>query len=110
MTDSPRPNFALNGPSIALDAATHAARGDLADLALAGKLFVPHYARPMEFHASADTTAVHSDADVQSDVIATLAKGNAFMVVDLSGGWAWGFVKDSHRVGYVPASALKPAQ
>jgi hypothetical protein len=32
------------------------------------------------------------------------------MVVDLSGGWAWGFVKDSHLVGYVPANALTPAQ
>lgn len=110
MTDSQRPNFALNGPSIALDAKTHAARGDLADLALAGKLFVPHYARPMEFHAAADMTNVHSEAKDQSDVAATLALGDAFMVVDLSGGWAWGFVKDSHLVGYVPANALTPAQ
>lgn len=110
MTDSPRPNFALNGPSMTLDATIHAARGDLADLALAGKLFVPHYARPMEFHAAADASNVFSDADDQSVVIATLAKGEAFMVVDLSGGWAWGFVKDSHLVGYVPANALNPAQ
>ena len=110
MTKSSRPNFALNGPSMTLDATVHAARGDLADLALAGKLFVPHYARPMEFHAAADATNVHSEADDQSGIAATLAKGDAFMVVDLSGGWAWGFVKDSHLVGYVPANALTPAQ
>jgi hypothetical protein len=106
MTDSPRPNFALNGPSITLDPKTHAVRGDLADLALAGKLFVPHYARPMAFNACADGTAVHAEAEPQSEVVATLKKGDTFMVVDLSGGWAWGFVKDSHLVGYVPATAL----
>ena len=61
-----------------LDATIHAARGDLADLALAGKLFVPHYARPMEFHAAADATNVHSEADDQSGIAATLAKGDAF--------------------------------
>ena len=110
MTNSPRPNFALNGPSITLDATTHAARGDLADLALAGKLFVPHYARPMAFHATADATTVHKEAENESDIIALLSKDDVFMVVDLSGGWAWGFVKDSHLVGYVPTSALNPAQ
>ena len=58
MTMSLRPQFALGGSSIALDARIHAVRGDLADLALAGQIFVPHYARPMACRCVVPSQAV----------------------------------------------------
>lgn len=100
MTDNPRPSFALNGPSIDLDARTHAVRGDLADIALAGKLFVPHYAQPMDMRCTAPCT-IYAEADLQSEERAPLDTGACFMAVDMAGGWVWGFAKDTHIVGYV---------
>jgi hypothetical protein len=108
MTDQPRPSFSLQGPSITLDANTHAVRGDLADIALAGKLFVPHYAKPMPMTAKNDAVSVKATSDAESETVATLAKDATFMAVDMSGGWVWGFVADDHRVGYVPQSDLDP--
>lgn len=100
MTETTRPNFALNGPSIELDTRTLAVRGDLADIALAGKLFVPHYAKPMEMRCTS-AASVHKDAAADSDVVAALAVDDRFMAVDMAGNWAWGFCADSHLVGYV---------
>ena len=40
--------YMLTGPSPRRDPRTTAIRGDLADIALAGKLFAPHYVVPME--------------------------------------------------------------
>ena len=108
MTDQPRPSFSLQGPSISLDADTHAVRGDLADIALAGQLFVPHYAKPMPMAAKKEAVAVKASADRESETVATLAKAATFMAVDMSGGWVWGFVADGHRVGYVLQSDLDP--
>ena len=39
--------FTLGGPSVVLDPRIHAWRSDIADIALAGRLFAPHYARPL---------------------------------------------------------------
>lgn len=110
MTNSARTTFSLNGPSIQLDAGTHAVRGDLADIALAGKLFVPHYAQPMQMDCIVDDAGVFAEADRDSEALGPLSKGDSFMVVDLSGGWAWGFRASDHIVGYVDASALAPAK
>ncbi len=107
MTENERQSFSLNGPSINLDAETHAVRGDLADIALAGKLFVPHYAVPMPMLAKADGVSVRSVADPEGEAVATLVKGDRFMAVDMAGGWVWGFVADTHRVGYVPQADVE---
>ena len=106
MTNVARPQFGLTGPSIALDAKTHAARGDLADIALAGKLFVPHYARPMEMICIAEEAAVQEAADAASSIVASLSKGDPFMAVDMAGQWVWGFRTTDHRVGYVLKTSL----
>jgi hypothetical protein len=105
MTETNRPNFALNGPSIELDTRTLAVRGDLADIALAGKLFVPHYAKPMEMRCTS-ATSVHQDAATESEAVAALAVDDRFMAVDIAGNWIWGFCADSHLVGYVPLDRL----
>jgi hypothetical protein len=105
MTEHLRPSFALSGPSIELDGRTHAVRGDLADIALAGKLFVPHYAKPMEMRCIAAAT-LYAEADSASDALAVLDADARFMAVDMAGGWAWGFAADGHMVGYVSLDQL----
>ncbi|MEY5007083.1 MAG: hypothetical protein RL764_399 [Pseudomonadota bacterium] len=109
MTEHPRPSFALSGPSIELDGRTHAVRGDLADIALAGKLFVPHYAKPMEMRCTTAAT-LYAEADAQSDALAVLDADARFMAVDMAGGWAWGFAADGHIVGYVSLDQLDPVK
>ena len=80
-------------------------RGDLADIALAGKLFVPHYAKPMEMRCIAAAT-LYAEADSASDALAVLDADARFMAVDMAGGWAWGFAADGHMVGYVSLDQL----
>lgn len=106
MTKKTRQSFALNGPSIELDARTHALRGDLADIALAGKIFVPHYAKPMEMRSKA-SSVIYAEADPNSEQRVVLHAGQRFMAVDLTGGWAWGFAAETHIVGYVPLDQLE---
>ena len=110
MTSKTRTSFTLSGPSIELDARTLAVRGDLADIALAGKLFVPHYAQPMEMICTADTASLFATPDPDSETVGTLASGVVFMVVDMAGGWAWGFRASDHMVGYVDLKSLAQAK
>ena len=49
---------------------------------------------------------VRASPSGDAEQVATLAPGAAFAVLEFAGGWAWGFVQDSHLVGYVPADAL----
>lgn len=61
--------------------------------------------------AAKAATAVHASSSADAEQVATLAPGALFDVLEFAGGWAWGFVQDSHLVGYVPAAALgEPAQ
>lgn len=46
--------------------------------------------------------------DVNSTAVATLGSGGSFAMLDLTGGWAWGYAVDGHIVGYVEESALQP--
>lgn len=76
-------------------------------MALAGQLFAPHYARAMFRTALAGATAVYSAPSADSETVASLASGDMFGVLDVSGGWAWGYLRSGHLVGYVPASLLE---
>lgn len=106
MTSKTRTSFTLSGPSIELDAQTLAVRGDLADIALAGKLFVPHYAQPMEMSCTDDAAVVFAAPDQSSETVGEIERGAVFMVVDMAGGWAWGFRVTDHIVGYVDLKSL----
>ena len=92
-----------------LDERIHAYRRDIADIALAGQLFAPHYARPMIRTAGAGATAVRSAATENSEVVSELHPGDEFAVLDITGGWAWGYRRANHHVGYVPAEQLSSA-
>ena len=110
MTSETRTSFSLSGPSIELDARTLAVRGDLADISLAGKLFVPHYARPMEMTCAGEAASLFATPDQDGETVGVLERGAAFMVVDMAGGWAWGFRAADHIVGYVDLKSLAQAK
>lgn len=59
--------------------------------------------------AAKAATTVHASSSADAEQVAALAPGSIFAVLEFAGGWAWGFVQDSHLVGYVPASALGDA-
>lgn len=102
-----RARFALSGPSRPLDLTHNAARRDLADVRLAGRWFAPHYAEPERWRVARGTDLLdRPSADVAS--IGTVAADDTFAVLELSGGWAWGFRANDGLVGYVDAQALAP--
>jgi hypothetical protein len=102
----PRERLSLSGHSVKLDPATHAVRGDLADIELAHRVFAPHYARALRYRVTAETPVLASPGD--ADVRGKLAIGDSFDVLDISGGYAWGKLSDG-TPGYVVMSALIPA-
>jgi cell wall-associated NlpC family hydrolase len=96
----------LSGPSVEIDPRVNAVRGDLADIALAGQLFAPHYAEPVQMACMVDhTPLMHSPGGEQGS---ELLMGETFHVLDTSGGWSWGYCAHDHYVGYVRSEALGP--
>ena len=102
-----RNSYTLHGRSLALDERVNAVRGDLADVALAGTLFAPHYAEARLTHCTAPHAALRCKPD--GDQTSELLQGEGFMLLDISGGWAWGYCAHDHYVGYVEAAALGEA-
>lgn len=100
--------FTLSGPSIALDPKIHAYRSDIADIALAGQLIAPHYARAMSRRV-AEGAELRESNDDQSALVAELTAGEELAVLDITGAWAWGYRRKDHRVGYVAVDRLAPA-
>lgn len=41
-----------------------------------------------------------------AEELARLAPGEAFALLDITAGWAWGYRASDHLVGYIPAEAL----
>ncbi len=103
----PRERLRLSGRSIKLDPATHAVRGDIADLELAHEVFAPHYARALAYRATADAV-VQAEAGEEGEQRAALKAGDTFGVLDISGGYAWGKTGDG-TPGYVVMTALSQA-
>ncbi|OYX17196.1 MAG: hypothetical protein B7Z07_00755 [Sphingomonadales bacterium 32-67-7] len=102
----PRRNrFALTGRSVQIDPRREAARRDLADVRLADRVFAPHYAAPL-IRIAARPTALRTTRDADAEVLATLAIGDRFEALELSGGLAWGSAPDHGLVGYVTAADL----
>jgi len=97
--------FRLDGPTRRLDPRTHAYRRDIADIALAGTLFAPHYAAPV-LRAATASTMVRTAASHAAEASSQILPGEGFAVLDLAGDWAWGFSRHDHYVGYVAADVL----
>jgi hypothetical protein len=101
----PDERFQLTGPSLTLDPLIHAYRSDIADIALAGQIFAPHYARPL-LRAAKAAIDVRRGASKEAEAVDRLGSGETFAVLEYAGGWAWGYVEATHLVGYVPAETL----
>lgn len=101
-----RTRFKLDGRSVKLDSRIHAARGDLADLSLAGVLFSAHYARSIELTCVAAGTPVLASATVTATAVSELLRGESFHALDMTTDWAWGFCGHDGYVGYVRRDAL----
>ena len=98
--------YSLSGPAKVRDARITPIRGDLADIALAGKLFAPHYVVPMERAVTAAFSPLrktpHDDAEQTSELLL----GERFMVLDIAGAWAWGYCQHDCYNGYSALDAL----
>ena len=101
--------FSLSGPSLILDERVHAYRRDIADIALAGQIFAPHYAKPLIRGCGTRPAFVHPKPSFEVPPSSELLPGEAFAVLEISGGWAWGYCRHDHYVGYVEAIALVDA-
>src|SRR3546814_14266912 len=67
--DAGRNRFTLTGRSVALDRRVNALRGDLADVALAGRYFAPHYSCPHAFSLHCPRGAIRSKAQLSSPTL-----------------------------------------
>jgi cell wall-associated NlpC family hydrolase len=103
---SSRSTFSLSGAAPKLDPRIHAVRGDLADVALAGQLFAPHYAQPMAMRCVVISTMLFDAPSADGKPVSQLLLGETFMVLDVASGWAWGFCAQDDYVGYAKADAL----
>ncbi len=104
----PRRSFALTGRSRPLDPRTNAVRGDIADIRLAEQVFAPHYAEAVAKVVARDVV-LREGRDAASDAMATLAAGEPFELLDLTGGVAWGIAPAHGLVGYLDAASLGAA-
>lgn len=104
----PSEQLRLSGPSEKLDAPHWPVRGDLAHIRLAGRVFVPHYAVPMERRVVAGGANLLTQNRSDGELREALAGGTLFNVLDMAGGWAWGQVGEDGFVGYLPLDALEP--
>ena len=101
-----RRRFALTGRSTAFDARVDAARGDLADIRLADRLFAPHYVAAAVRGATASTPVL----DAHGAPLSELLHGETFEVLELAGERAWGSCTVDGSVGFVDAGVLGPAE
>ena len=98
--------MARGGP---LDPREAAWRPDLADVALAGVVAVPSYARPAMMQVAALSAPLFASPDHGAPMASELLHGEGFALLDCDGDFAWGYGLHDHYVGYVPAAALAPA-
>lgn len=82
----------------------------MADAALADRLFAPHYAEPVPRTVGPEGASLYASPDLGSETIAELPPGESFALLDVTGGWAWGYRQSDHLVGYALASGLAPVE
>jgi len=101
-----RARVRLSGVSHAYDPRVRAIRADLADVALADLYFAPHYAAPVARLCAAPSAMLRGTPDAAASAVTELLHGETFQMLDTRGGWAWGYCRHDHYVGYLPLEAL----
>lgn len=98
----------MSGPSEKLDPSRWPVRGDLAHVALAGRLFVPHYAVPQPRKVKAGGAVLRKAANSASEVVQDLPQDYSFDVLDVQGNWAWGICNGLEGpIGYIALEQLE---
>lgn len=103
---APRERHALTGRSVRLDPRIDAVRADLTDLRLADRVFAPHYAEARTQTALGGGPLFDAPGGVP---VSELLPGDAFDLLELSGGMAWGRSLSDGIVGYVAEGLLGEA-
>ena len=68
-------------------------------------MIASHYAEPLARVISTPASLrLHPSED--AEVVGDLAAGDAFLMLDDTLGWAWGYAGKDRRVGYVRSEAL----
>ncbi|MEH3048557.1 SH3 domain-containing protein [Sphingomonas adhaesiva] len=80
-------------------------RPDIADVRLADQVFAPHYAAPVRRTLRADA-ALREGRDDAAPVMVELRAGDAFDLLDVTGGVAWGIAIGPGLVGYLDAALV----
>ncbi len=107
-TSNKRSQFRLTGPQHAADMRVTPIRGDLADISLAGSYFAPHYAKPKIVRCVSPMAMILSTPN--QEAVSQINYGEKFAILDISGGYAWGYTLHDKYVGYVKSDALQNDQ
>jgi hypothetical protein len=76
---------------------------------LADRVFAPHYAAPL-LRVLQSAATLRASAAADAEVLAQLAPGDAFEVLEFAGVTAWGTAPGTRLVGYVDAKSLSDGQ
>ena len=87
-----------------LDPRLHAARPDLADIALQGTVIADRFVAPTPHQCVVEWEPLfHKPGGEQCS---ELLRTEQFMILEIKDGWAWGWCAHDHYVGYVRSDSL----
>lgn len=96
----------MSGGADALDPRLNAARPDLADRRLEGRVEAERFVAGALYRVVASTAPFHAKPDPSATRIATKLLGETLRVFEIEDGWAWAQSELDAYVGYVRASLL----
>lgn len=104
----PEGQLSLSGPVERPELSALPIRGDLAHIALADRYLVANYVVPMPRELARDSSLQSAPRD-DAEIVARLAGGTRFELLDCAGSWAWGCLGPQGPAGYLPLTALTPS-
>jgi cell wall-associated NlpC family hydrolase len=90
-----------------MDPRITAARPDIADIALADRLFAPYYARAEPRRCNSAAAMLRAAPSDAATAVSQILPGEEFHLLDISGDWCWGYCAIDGYVGYLPTAALR---
>ncbi|MFC3309880.1 C40 family peptidase [Blastomonas aquatica] len=105
---APVRQFVLTGPVADYDPRVTPIRGDLADIALAGRFFAPHYVAPQNHRAAFSGAMLRKAPSGDAEAVSQLLPGEAFALLDSTGEWGWGYSLHDGYCGYALLSEIAP--